>query len=199
VSGPSGSDQVRKSAYILVTPLTIRLSSLAPGMAYLLSDNCSRLYLQQLGTLQAITVTFVYTHPTANYNGLPRRYDITPNPNAAGFTATLSVCYSHDDLTQAGISLADEHRLVLYRYDVGSRAWVSYTSAVYTETNVITTTVTGFSARAIGIPETHEPTAVGLRAAKQEQGGPFPWFGLLLGVGVLWMGVWRLRRRRWQG
>ncbi|MBN1887434.1 MAG: hypothetical protein JW850_05570 [Thermoflexales bacterium] len=168
----------------------------APG-PYSFDGTCVQLHFAPgtTGALNAVTATLSLTYPTGTPSGLPRRYDIAGNV-VSGFTATLRVCYSHDDLARAGISSEDEHRLVLYRYEAGN-GWVPYTSVVHTETNVITTTVTGFSTWAIGIPETHEPTAVGLRAAKQEQSRPAPWLGLLMGVGMLCLaGVYWLQRRR---
>jgi hypothetical protein len=173
-----------------------------PGL-YTFEPTCVQLHFEpgMTGTLSHVSATMALTYPTAHRNGLPRRYDIAGNVGS-DFTATLSVCYSHADLTRAGIALADEPRLALYRYDAGERRWVAYPSWVVTETNVITTTTGDLSVWTIGLPEKDEPTVVQDLTGFRNLSGPsaLPGLGVAAlagGLGLLvGAAVVRARRRR---
>ncbi|MBN1890036.1 MAG: DUF11 domain-containing protein [Thermoflexales bacterium] len=175
---------------------TVTLDVTGPGI-YLLSDRCSSLSFApgQTGTLATITATFLYAYPTAQGapRPLPRRYDL--QGDGLGFTATLSLCYADADLAAANIPAASEPSLRIYRH-IGSGEWISYTSTVYTTTNVVTATIGEFSTWAIGTPvDNHQPTAVSLHSVWAHRSFyPYALVGVLLGAGLLSVLTWRMRR-----
>jgi parallel beta-helix repeat protein len=152
--------QATYTAPVLVTPLTVTLPIREAGV-YHFGSTCARLHLTETGTLETVTVTLVYTYPTAQTSNrpLPRKYIIT-GTGGTDFEAALSTCYSEDDLVASGIP--DETALQLYRY-LGNGAWSPYASTVNTMTNELTAThITSFSTWAIGAPVTNEPTQVAI-------------------------------------
>ena len=83
-----------------------------------------------------VTVTVTYDYPSGldSVNPLPRYYTITPEGSGA-YTASLALCYTDAEVSQAG---ADESDLRPYRFN-GSN-WEVYSSAIDLTTNVITAT-----------------------------------------------------------
>ncbi len=147
------------------TPLTSSLTP-ATGWQDFGGGICGRVYFAAGGTLPtALNVTFIQNYPTANRDGLPRRYDITAS-GGSGYQAQLALCYADAELAIAGIAPADEPYLHAYHYNYGTHTWDEY-STVDTTNNVITTsTITEFGVWSIGMrggsgPE-DKPTALTL-------------------------------------
>jgi PKD repeat protein len=195
VFGSGGrTDALTRTNYILVTPLAVS-QEITPANSglYTFGDTCARLNFDDTGSLTAVTVTLIYTFPTAqsDHRPLPRRYDITGN--GAGFSAALGLCYDEDDLT-VGEPIGDENALEVYRYG-GGGAWEAFPSIRDTSANRVTAThVTSFSAWAIGAPG-NAPTIVSLGRLRPAAAG-LPWLGALASVGLLCAAAWWTRRRR---
>ncbi|MBN1890915.1 MAG: right-handed parallel beta-helix repeat-containing protein, partial [Thermoflexales bacterium] len=166
-----------------------------PGL-YSFGQAQARVYLTDTGTLSAITITLVYTYPTApdefGRRPLPRRYEV--EGNGSGFAGMLALAYSDRDLDMA--SIGDENALQLYRY-VGGGIWQAYPSVVDTAANIVTAThVMTFSTWAIGAPG-NEPTAVGISGfGFQVSGFRLRWPCLGLAVALAGVGVWRTLGKR---
>lgn len=112
---------------------------------------CGSIYFAAAGTLPtSLNITFTQNYPTANRDGLPRRYDIT-TVGGSGYQAQLALCYADPELNIAGIARADEPYLHAYHYNYGTQTWDAY-STVNTASNLITTTViTEFGVWGIGM------------------------------------------------
>ncbi len=120
--------------------------------------NCGGLVFTDVGTISTITITLEHDYPTANYNGLPRRYTITAD--GADFLAQLTLCYSAVDLAAAAISPDSIPDLRAFRWD-GSE-WQMFSGSVNSQAGTVTAeNVTQFSMWAIGT-EDNRPTAVRL-------------------------------------
>ncbi|MBN1889504.1 MAG: hypothetical protein JW850_16030, partial [Thermoflexales bacterium] len=134
----------------------------------------------------------VLTHPTGQVGGLPRYYDIVGD--GGGFSATLRVCYTHADLAWAGISLDDEARLALYRYEPGA-GWVLYPSTVDRAANTVAARVDRFSRWAIGLPQASEPTVVAMRHMQSRATGLAWAAALAMAMLAGWSWVRRAKRK----
>lgn len=181
VSGPGG-------VVTLTGPFT-------PGQWYPFNGICGKVYFSSTGVLTpvaVVTVTLSYGYPTLNGDGLPRRYDI--ETDGADFEAQLALCYEDAELMVADIDLVREGDLHAYRY-TGGGVWQAY-SEVDTANNVVTATaITAFGVWGLGVEEDH-PTLLGLSSLLA-----VPWTGAhlpvaLVGVGLLGITTWCLRRRR---
>ncbi len=156
---PAENDYDLGADEFYATPLMATREISGPGL-YDFGDIGARLYFTHAGTLKAVTVTLVYTYPTRQtpHHALPRNYSITAE--GSGFTGTLTLAYTNEDLAQEAI--ADESSLQLYRFDPGSRTWQPYASTVNAAANLVTaTSVNEFSVWAIGTQE-HAPHLVAL-------------------------------------
>ena len=156
---------------------------------------CSKVFFSDLGNppVTAVTTTVIHDYPTANKDGLPLRYDIAINGDAAGYQAQLALCYADADVVAAGIPLAAEGDLHIYAY-AGAETWTQH-STVDAANNIITSTlVTDFGERVwgIGIPE-DQPTAVIVTTVHGAGLRSLFWFSLLLGIVIMQR---RFRRRR---
>lgn len=161
---------------VLDTPLTVVQEITDPG-EYTFGGTCARLDFSDVGSLNYVTITLAYDYPTLSRSGLPRHYEITGD--GAGFTATLTLCYSEEDLAAAGIAPENEDELRLYRF-IGGGAWESYTSTVDIALNHVSATVTGFSDWAIGTElNANYPTRVALHRLEAPANPTF-WAGLPL-------------------
>jgi len=145
------------------TPLTTNLTP-AQGWQDFGGGVCGRVYFAPGGTLPAsLNITFTQNYPTANRDGLPRRYDIAAS-GGSGYQAQLVLCYADAELTIAGIAPADEPYLHAYRYNYGAHSWDEYSTVDTTNNLITTTTITEFGVWSIGMrggsgPE-DKPTAL---------------------------------------
>ncbi|MBN1888430.1 MAG: DUF362 domain-containing protein [Thermoflexales bacterium] len=157
--GDSPSDDEKKQMNVYVVPsVTVTHSSWTENVWYRLAD--ARIRFSDLGSVNAVTVTLVYSYPTADRNSLPRHYHIAAGGD--GFTAALALGYRDADVTSAGLN---EEDLLLYRYE-GNGFWRPYSSTVDVDNNLVMATqaVTAFSTWAIG-SGIDRPTLVALRGA----------------------------------
>jgi hypothetical protein len=164
------------------------------GAWYELGGTCARVYFTDTGSLTPIvvTVTLRHNYPSVNLDGLPRRYDITGSVGS-GFEAMLAVCYQDAELVEAGIPLARESELHLYRYP-GAYTWTAYSQVDPVNNLVTATNVTELGIWGLGVPG-DQPTAIRLPAARVV-GSDLGWIGVLIGVGLCLAGAWWVRRHR---
>lgn len=162
------------------------------GRWYDLGTPGARLWFDDVGGLDALTVTVLYDYPSVNRDGLRRGYLIEGNVDS-GFTATLALYYE-DDEVPAGVS---ESELQLYRY-VGDGIWEVHPSTADPTDNLVTSSVpiTGMGWWGIGVVPNH-PTATGLSRLDAARSIQMPGLGIALGLGaLLCAGAWWARRRQ---
>ncbi|MBN1888717.1 MAG: S8 family serine peptidase [Thermoflexales bacterium] len=171
------------------TPLAVTRAITDGAGPYIFGDTCARLYFSDTGGLSLVTVTMVYSYPTAQAytRPLPRSYSITGD-KAGGFSALLALCYADAELGDT-----QEGSLQLYRYDTASRAWQAYSSVVDPAANLVTASISEFSVWVVGAPG-YEPTRIMLSGLHARRGPAWP--GGLAGALMLGAGLWWARRRR---
>ncbi|MBN2006201.1 MAG: hypothetical protein JXA21_22790 [Anaerolineae bacterium] len=153
------------------------LTAPAPGVAYDFAPNaCGSIAFSATGTLPAsLVITLTHAAPTANNDGLARRYDIAAT-GGSGYNATLTLCYEDEELAQAGIPEAQEPNLHLYRWDQNTGVWIAHSRVDPVANRITADNVTGFGVWGIGVAGNH-PTAIHLIQAAAHPGA---YAGLIL-------------------
>jgi hypothetical protein len=123
-----------KAVTATFTIKTVIYTPIIASQWYAFGDGCSAVYFTSTGSIDAITLTARYDYPGRLGGGLPRRYDIKQHGGEV-YGVRVRLCYSHDDLNAAAVSLASEGDLHAYHYEDGS--WAEY-SVVDTVNNTIT-------------------------------------------------------------
>jgi len=188
-SGGSGNDRFDNITLEGTPLMTATLQGpFTPGQFYPFGGtlDCGGVTFTSTGSINSLQITLTHNFPTANQDGLPRRYDI--KANGSGFIARLQLCYTADDLLAAGI--ADAANLRARRWN-GS-GWTAFPGSVDTGAgNVTAENVTQFSTWGLGTSTNH-PTAIALY--RLDGKATWPYFGVVAG-GLALIG-WRIRRRR---
>jgi len=158
---------------------------------------CGSITFTTLGTVDHVDIAYRQTHPSVNFDGLPRGYVFTAydsgnNEVTTGFTADLTMCYADIELYLAGIDGSEEPNLHAYRY-AGSDTWQEY-SIVDTANNTVTAeTVSALGHWGLGI-DADQPTAVSLQRFDGSSGLSLTTW-ILAGLSVLGCGLMLLKRR----
>ncbi len=194
-SGASGNDRfdnVTLEGTLLPAETAELQGPFTPGQFYPFGGdiNCGGVTFTSTGTINSIHVTLTHGYPTANHDGLPRRYDIVAD--GSGYVARVQFCYTGDDLLAANISDAENLRALRWN---GS-AWTMFPGSVDTGAGTVTAeNVTQFSTWGLGT-STDQPNVTTLYRFGRAQAGnaALSYFGVV--AGCLAVVGWRVWRRR---
>ena len=190
IAGPTLMSPGEASQAFVIEPLEQVLHGpFIAGTWYPFTELCGGVYFTQTADVSVITVTLRYEYPTANFDGLPRRYDLALV--GGGYTAALRLCYTDDELIAAGIT-APETDLHAYHY-IGGGAWVEHSQVDPVNNWVTAHNLTDLNGVwGLGV-EGDAPTAVSLSTFSATS--PVGWLvGLMVGVMGVGTIVWR---RKW--
>lgn len=159
----------------------------------LLPEVCARIWFTDTGVLPSlVVVTLTHDYPSAHRDGLPRRYDITA-VGGNDYQARLELCYEDEELAQAGIPVERENDLHAYRWDGGTRTWITYTEVDTLTNRLIADDVQQFGVWGLGVP-TNRPTEISSLGLRATTGNSTPWTCALFGA--LIAGALLVRRRQ---
>ncbi|MBN1889353.1 MAG: hypothetical protein JW850_15265 [Thermoflexales bacterium] len=176
-------------------PVSVTLSGpFTPSQPIALGRICGSLSFSDTGDVSRVTVSYTHNYPSVNRDGLPRRYDVLIE--GSNFTATLTLCYNEADLLVAGIDLAQEGDLHVYRYAGGGQGWEEYSEIDQAANTITAHNLTKAGVFGLGVPpQGYHPTAVMLKqvwaAARR-----VPWLTVLALVGLASLTAWARQARR---
>ncbi len=121
--------------------------------------NCGGVTFTDVGIVNTILITLTHQFPTANFDGLPRYYDIEADGD--GYDVELQLCFTDNDLQAAGILPEEVADLRAFRWD--GIEWELHEEGVVDEVaqTVTAENVTQFSIWGLGTPD-NRPTSVTL-------------------------------------
>lgn len=121
----------------------------APGTFYPFAGtiNCGGVTFTNPGNINTVHITLTLQYPTADFDALPRYYEIIADGN--GYEAQLQLCYTQSELQAAGIAPTDETNLRAFRWN--GAAWEMFEGGVDPVAKVVTAdSVNQFSIWSLG-------------------------------------------------